>query len=164
MEEPLDAYKSYQITYEGTEYKVVMPSVYSTKEFEKEYTYDGDDLGATWTKDSTAFRLWAPTAQAVSVNLYESGIEGTDDLIESIPMTADINGTWVASKDGDLNGTYYTYTVTINGEEKEANDPYARTTGVNGKRAMIIDLESTNPEGWDSDSNPHAGELSLIHI
>ena len=46
-------------------------------------------------------------------------------------MTADINGTWVASKDGDLNGTYYTYTVTINGEEKEANDPYARTTGVN---------------------------------
>lgn len=73
-------------------------------------------------------------------------------------MTADINGTWVASKDGDLNGTYYTYTVTINGEEKEANDPYARTTGVNGKRAMIIDLESTNPEGWDSDGNPHAGE------
>lgn len=158
VEKPLDAYKSYQITYEGTEYKVVMPSVYSTKEFEEEYTYDGDDLGATWTKDSTAFRLWAPTAQAVSVNLYESGTEGTDDLIESIPMTADINGTWVASMDGDLNGTYYTYTVTINGEEKEANDPYARTTGVNGKRAMIIDLESTNPEGWDSDSNPHAGE------
>lgn len=97
----------------------MMPSVYSTKEFEEEYTYDGDDLGATWTKDSTAFRLWAPTAQAVSVNLYESGTEGTDDLIESIPMTADINGTWVASKDGDLNGTYYTYTVTINGEEKK---------------------------------------------
>lgn len=76
VEEPLDAYKSYQITYEGTEYKVVMPSVYSTKEFEEEYTYDGDDLGATWTKDSTAWHH----RTAVSVNLYESGTEGTDDL------------------------------------------------------------------------------------
>lgn len=62
-----------------------------------------------------------------------------------------------AEKEGDLNGTYYTYTAVINGEEREACDPYARTTGVNGKRAMVIDLASTNPQGWETDSDPNAG-------
>ena len=114
-----------------------------------EYTYTGDDLGAVWSAEETRFRVWAPTADAVYVNLYAGGTEGEEDLLEQIAMTADANGTWTAEKEGDLNGTYYTYTVVINGEEREACDPYARTTGVNGKRAMVIDLASTNPEGWD---------------
>ena len=135
-----------------------MPNIYSSKEFENEYTYKGTDLGATWSSEKTTFRVWAPTADSVKVNLYKSGTEETDDLIEQLDMQSDVNGTWVAEKDGDLNGVYYTYTVLINGTESEACDPCARTTGVNGKRAMVIDLESTNPEGWDKDSNPHAGE------
>lgn len=153
----LDNLKSYSLVYEGNEYKVVMPSIYSTEAFEKEYTYTGSDLGSTWTKEKTSFRLWAPTADSVKLNLYTSGTKGTDDLIEAIDMKKDVNGTWVAEKEGDLNGTYYTYTVKVNGAENEACDPYARTTGVNGDRAMVIDLSSTNPEGWDSDSDPHAG-------
>ena len=158
MEEPLDVSKTYNILYEGEKYKISMPSIYSTDAFEQEYTYTGTDLGATWSSEKTDFRVWAPTAEAVKVNLYESGTEGTNDLIEQLEMTKDVNGTWIASKDGDLNGTYYTYEVTINGEKNEACDPYARTTGVNGKRAMVIDLASTNPEGWENDTNPHAGE------
>ncbi|MCC8167715.1 MAG: type I pullulanase, partial [Clostridiales bacterium] len=55
-------------------------------------------------------------------------------------------------------GVYYTYTAVIDGKEASAVDPYARTTGVNGKRAMVIDLKSTDPEGWEEDGNPHAGE------
>ena len=158
MEEPLDLSKTYNILYEGEKYKISMPSIYSTDAFEQEYTYTGTDLGATWSSEKTDFRVWAPTAEAVKVNLYESGTEGANDLIEQLEMTKDVNGTWIASKDGDLNGTYYTYEVTINGEKTEACDPYARTTGVNGKRAMVIDLASTNPEGWENDTNPHAGE------
>lgn len=158
MEEPLDLTKNYQILFEGNEYNVVMPNIYSSEEFENEYTYKGTDLGATWSSEKTTFRVWAPTADSVKVNLYKSGTEETDDLIEKLDMQSDVNGTWVAEKDGDLNGVYYTYTVLINGEESEACDPYARTTGVNGKRAMVIDLDSTDPEGWDNDTNPHAGE------
>ena len=153
----LEPTRNYNIIYEGKEYKTVMSNIYSTEEFEKEYTYTGDDLGAVWSKEKTAFRVWAPTADAVKVNLYEEGTEGTDDLMEQLSMTADINGTWVAEKEGDLNGTYYTYLVEINGEKHEACDPYARTTGVNGKRAMVIDLSSTNPKGWEDDTDPHAG-------
>lgn len=157
LAEPLEDAKSYTITFEGNEYKIIMPNIYSTDAFEEKYTYTGDDLGATWTKEKTTFRVWAPTADAVKVNLYESGTPDTDDLVEQITMEQDENGTWVASKEGDLNGVYYTYLVTVNGAENEACDPYARTTGVNGKRAMVIDLSSTNPEGWDEDTDPHAG-------
>lgn len=153
----LDLNEKYTLIYDGTEYKISMPNVYSTDGFESAYTYTGDDLGATWTAEKTTFRLWAPTAGDVSVNLYESGTEGTDDLIEKLPMTADVNGTWVAEKEGDLNGVYYTYEVRLGDEIHETVDPYARTTGVNGKRGMIIDLASTNPDGWDADANPNAG-------
>ena len=148
----INADEIFTVYYKGTPCKVTVPNVYSTDFFEAEYTYEGDDLGANWTADATTFRLWAPTASAVSVNLYVSGTEGTDDLIASHEMTADVNGTWVAAVEGDLNGVYYTYSVTRKGETVEAVDPYARTTGVNGNRAMVIDLDSTDPAGWENDT------------
>ena len=132
-----------------------LSSYYSSGEFEAEFTYEGDDLGATWTKESTFFRLWAPTATDVRINLYETGHPDANDLFEQIEMERDVNGTWVATGEGDLNGVYYTYEVTVDGETRTACDPYARTTGVNGHRAMVIDLDSTDPAGWDTDRDPH---------
>ena len=158
LAEELDSSKSYSISFDESKYEINMPSIYSTPEFEEAYTYTGDDLGAVWTESETTFRVWAPTAEAITLNLYETGKGYMDDLLEKIEMTPDVNGTWVATKEGDLNGTYYTYSVLIDGITREACDPYARTTGVNGERAMVINLEETNPEGWDKDSNPHAGE------
>ena len=62
----------------------MMPDFYSTEQFEAEYTYPGNDLGATWTKEKTVFRLWAPTAIGVKVNLYKTGNPGANDLLEQI--------------------------------------------------------------------------------
>ena len=132
--------------------------LYSSAEFEDAYYYEGDDLGAVWSAASTTFRVWAPTANAVKVNLYESGTAGTDDLLQQVEMTADVGGTWLATVEGDLNGVYYTYLVDVDGGTREACDPYARTTGVNGQRAMVIDLDSTDPEGWAEDRDPHYDE------
>ena len=134
-----------------------MSEVFSTKEFEAAYTYDGNDLGATWQPDKTVFRLWAPTADAAMVSLYRSGTPGTPDLIESFYLKPDRNGTWIGEKFGDLNGVYYTFLVRIGDYTAEACDPYAKTTGVNGQRAMVIDMASTDPEGWESDRDPNAG-------
>ena len=120
---------------------------YSSADFEDAYTYTGDDLGSTWSKEKAAFRVWAPTADAVTVNLYEGGMAGSNDLLDAVEMTADANGTWTAEVEGDLNGVYYTYSVDIDGIVTEACDPYARAVGVNGLRAMVIDLDSTDPEG-----------------
>ena len=134
-----------------------MSELYSTPDFEAAYTYHGDDLGAVWTKDKTAFRLWAPTANAVAINLFRSGDPAAKDLLEQIPMQRDVHGTWTAAVLGDLNGIYYTYLVSHGDSAVEVCDPYARTTGVNGYRAMVIDLASTNPDGWEQDTDPNAG-------
>ncbi len=158
LKEEINPAKAYTVTCDGSEYNIVMPILFSMPDFEAEYTYNGNDLGATYTKDKTSFRVWAPTADLVFLNLYSGGTAGVSDLIEQIEMKPDVNGTWVAEKSGDLNGTYYTYRVEIGGKANEACDPYARTTGLNGKRAMVIDLSSTNPEGWEQDSDPNAGK------
>lgn len=156
LKEALDLAQKYQVVYEGEEFSVTMPDWYSTKEFEDQYTYTGNDLGSTWTKEATSFRLWAPTAEAVKVLIYGGGSKTNTQLLETVEMKADVNGTWVAKADGDWNGKFYIYEVIIDGQKVEACDPYAKATGVNGERAMIIDLDSTNPEGWDKDKNPNA--------
>lgn len=156
LKDALDLAQSYQVAYEEETFSVTMPNWYSTDEFESKYTYTGDDLGSTWTKDATTFRVWAPTAEAVSVLIYSSGSPSIVNITKKIEMTPDVNGTWVAKADGDWNGNYYVYEVTVDGQKVKANDPYAKSTGVNGERAMIIDMDSTDPEGWDKDTNPNA--------
>jgi pullulanase len=59
---------------------------------------------------------------------------------------------WSHHEVGAGHGVYYTYSVTTGVGTQEAVDPYARTTGVNGNRGMVIDLDSTNPVGFDLDT------------
>lgn len=153
LEEELELSKSYDISMEGYEgSSVSMNKILGSAYFDEELAYYGDDLGATYTKEKTSFKLWAPTASEVSLNLYEQG-DG-DNLLETIPMTAGEKGTWACEKQGDLNGVYYTYSIKIGNKTNEAVDLYARTTGVNGDRGMVIDLDATNPEGFENDVRP----------
>lgn len=145
----------YKIKYQGFTYDIGIDAVYASEKFATEYTYTGKDLGATWSTASTTFKVWAPTAEAVSVKLYDLSDKVYTARETTYPMTAGANGTWAVTIDGDLNGVYYNYLVTVDGETVEAVDPYARTTGVNGNRGMVIDLVSTNPAGWASDVNPN---------
>lgn len=114
--------------------------------------YDGTDLGAVYTPEKTSFRLWAPTADKVALCFYREG-DG-DCLMDQVLMTKDKKGTWLYQKRGDLDGTYYTYKVTVDGIERETADPYARAAGVNGVRSMVVDLVSTNPDGFLEDCGP----------
>lgn len=157
LSEKLNMSKTYNVKFEGNIFGIKMPDFYSSDEFEAQYTYDGDDLGSTWSKEKTTFKLWAPTAEAVSVNLYETGTKGAKDLIKTVEMTKTEKGVWALDIEGDLNKTYYTYTVNVGGATNETIDPYAKAAGVNGDRGMIIDLASTNPEGWEKDKNPNSG-------
>ena len=163
-ETALDVTAAYTLRYRSSEMAITMPIYYSTKAFEALYTYEGDDLGANWSRERTFFRLWAPTAASVRINLYASGDYREDDLIDQVEMTADVNGTWIATVEGDLNGTYYTYCVEVDGVVNEACDPYARAVGVNGKRAMVIDLDATDPEGWAQDLPPAPASITDAFI
>ena len=143
----------YAINFGGHNHGIKTTTVYASDKFEADFTYDGNDLGANWTKKSTTFKVWAPTAEDVQIALYATGHE--DDLIRKVPMTCGEKGVWSANVKGNLNGTYYTYLVSVGGKINEACDPYARTTGVNGRRTMVIDLASTNPRCWNKDENPN---------
>lgn len=139
-------------------YNLELIGKYFTKEFDERYMYNGNDLGAVWSEEKTSFKLWSPVADKVILNLYKSG-DG-EDLISSTEMAMENNGVWCTIINGNIKNTYYTYSAEINGKRDEFCDPYAKSCGVNGKRAMVIDLDETNPEGWDKDSNPNI-ELPL---
>ena len=124
--------------------------VYSSEGFESKYTYSGE-LGFRWSPEKTFFRLWAPTATEAKLCLFKSGDTEENDLIEEIDMLPDICGTWIVEKEGDLNGVYYTFSVKVEEEKREALDPYAKAVGINGKRAMVINLSETDPEDWKED-------------
>lgn len=116
------------------------------------YAYDGDDLGANYTKESTTFKVWSPKATSISVEIYDDGKDGNP--IETKKMTLDnATGVWSSTVAGNLAGKYYTYTVTHGKSVKQTGDVYARACGVNGKRSMVLDLSTTNPEGWENDSH-----------
>ena len=129
---------------------------YDRAEFEEQYTYTGRDLGSFWSEHKTVFRVWAPTAQDVTLLLYREG-RGGEPLARQ-QMHPDGKGTWISQRVGNLKGLYYTYLVTVEGQTREACDPYARAVGVNGQRAMVLDLNSTDPEGWENDHDPFAGK------
>lgn len=131
---------------------------YSSQKFEERYTYTGHDLGCTWAEEKTTFRLWAPLASAVEIALYSGGVPGKQDCIRRLAMVPGERGTWYAEETGNLNGLYYTYLVTNPEGTTQACDPYAKATGVNGQRAMILDMRATNPDGWDTDRDPHFGQ------
>ena len=106
-----------------------------------------------YTPASTRFTLWAPTADEVRLMLYEAGEGG--HAYETVAMNAAEEGTWMVEVDKDLKGKFYTFNVKVNdkwlGDTPGIN---ARAVGVNGKRAAVIDLRSTDPEGWQEDRRP----------
>jgi pullulanase len=115
--------------------------------------YIGNDLGLTYSKASSQFRIWAPTASKVRLSLYKNSIGGDADKI--IELKRSVQGTWITTLPGDHAGIYYTFSVEHNGKWlDEVPDPYAKAVGTNGKRAMIIDLAKTNPGGWSADKSP----------
>ena len=101
----------------------------------------------------TKFTLWAPTAEEVRVLLYDSGNEGSAYQTLSLEMGED--GIWNTSIKEDLKGKFYTFNVKVNGKWLgDTPGIMAKAVGVNGKRAAVIDLRSTDPEGWANDVRP----------
>lgn len=138
-----------------------------------EFAYDGE-LGAIYDPQQTVFKLWAPTATEVSLNLYATGSdeeEGAADLgsyeMNKFMDGDGFTGVWAVTVKGDLKNIYYTYTVTsldrlVDGVEttRETQDPYSFAVGVNSARSMVVDLDTTDPQGWENDAHIFVEEQS----
>ena len=99
--------------------------------------YDGNDLGANYTKEKTTFKVWAPSAEKVYLKRYTTGsdIEQGARVISNLKMLKGDNGIWYYTVFGDIKNTYYTYIVTTDGKAQETCDIYAKAVGV-----MVIEL------------------------
>ena len=148
LAESLKLSGNYRVEIVGYGEKAVVPTeIFDSAYFAEHYHYDGTDLGAVVNGDTTTFKVWAPTASRVVLNLFEAGDGGT--AYKRVEMERGEKGVW-AHTEGCGHGTYYTYQVTTCVGTQEAVDPYAKAAGVNGNRGMVVDLSRTDPVGWAS--------------
>lgn len=112
--------------------------------------YQGTDLGLSYSPASSSFRVWSPKAEAMELLLYKDGDESPAS--RTLNMERSYDGTWFTQVSEDLNGTFYCFRAKFKGKWNNAvPDPYAKAVGVNGKRAMVMDLKTTDPIGWKED-------------
>ena len=149
--------------------------LYLSDKFKSECIPASDlQLGAIYTPQKTTFRVWAPISSNVVVNFYRSGNELDNTLARpALAMTLGNKGVWELEVPSDLKGVYYTYTNYVGGDANETVDIYANAVGVNGNRAMVCDLDATDPEGWEQDlakaqeirqENSTLGVIWEIHV
>ena len=130
------------------------------------WAYNGNDLGANYTPNSTTFKVWAPTADEVTLDLYDKGSEAEGSKsIKTKDMTLDEKtGVWSASISGDLSGKYYTYSVTYGDETKVTGDVYAKGCGVNGLRSMVVNPAAVNPPNWENDNHVYVAQQTNASV
>lgn len=135
-------------------------ALYESDAFERQYAYEGTDLGAVCREDFLQVKLWSPLADAVTLHLYESG---AGEETASFTMRKEEKGVWVFAAPGFGHGTYYDFTVRFGEQTVQTADPWARACGCNGSRSMAVDLERTNPPGWEQDTSPGLQEEQIIY-
>ena len=132
-----------------------------SEEFDKAFSYDGKDLGASCTVEGTIFKVWSPLSDSVAIYFYD-----TDDAVaarESHEMKAEARGVWEWKTKENLHGTYYDFEVRRGEETVRTADPYAVSCGCNGERSMVVDLSRTNPEGFEFDTAPEKANETIIY-
>jgi pullulanase-type alpha-1,6-glucosidase len=128
------------------------------------FTYEGE-LGLTFEDGVPTLTVWAPTAQNVSLNLYDDETPGAE--AERFEMTHDAEtGTWSITGEEDWYLQYYTFNVSVFAPseqaivENEVTDPYSLGLSQNSTRSLIVDLSdpALAPEGWDTLEKPDYGD------
>jgi pullulanase len=150
---------------------------YDSSAFNQAYNYTGT-LGPIYSPTETTFKLWAPLSTQVEVNLYTAGhstqmraSDGVDAPYEVHELAYAEKGVWEVTIPGDLDGVYYTFNVMNFGSKvSDIQDPYSISTGLNGARSMVLDLDRTDPVGWDQDqgvdgyTNPNEAIIYELHV
>lgn len=99
------------------------------------------ELGFNYNKEYTFFKIYAPKINSIKLLLYENY---NDVRYQSVNMYK--NGEYFEVKvEGDLDGIYYKYQLD---EKFEIVDPFCKASSINSLKSCVIDLNSTNPDGF----------------
>lgn len=100
----------------------------------------------TYTPEQTVFKLNAPVHPVL--RLYNAGTGGK--LVKTVKLRPAGKNLWAATVKGDLKGRFYTFDM----GRGQTPGVFAKAVGVNGARGAVIDMASTNPQGWETDRRP----------
>ncbi|MCR1898974.1 type I pullulanase [Irregularibacter muris] len=115
------------------------------------FFYPGNDLGATYRKSHTLFKVWAPTQRNISLILYQ---EHDRERGTIYPMKRGEKGIWELKLKGEYKNKYYNYIIDSGDKSIEVTDPYAKGATINGEKGMIVDFKSLNPMDWKHHPRP----------
>lgn len=105
-----------------------------------------------YTPEKTTFTFWSSIAEKMEVRLYNTYDAAEFEVITLQEKNDDY---WTATVKGDQLGKFYTVCSYQNGEwGQESPGIFAKAVSVNGQKAAIIDMQTTNPEGWENDQRP----------
>ncbi|MGI6232229.1 MAG: type I pullulanase [Prevotella sp.] len=102
---------------------------------------------------SFSFLGCPPKGKKVLLRLYNDPLGGKP--MKTVKMKASEKGGWMATVKGNWKGKFYTFDAS--GDKKNPRETpgvFARAVGVNGQRGAIIDMQQTNPAGWEQDKRP----------
>ena len=115
--------------------------------FDEDFYYDGDDLGATYSKEKTTFKIWAPLASKVSLFIRKSN----NDNFITYKMRRGEKGVYSITLFGDYDGFMYRYSITNSGLNLITTDPYGKGSTANGKDSVVIDFAKTKIDLFEKD-------------
>ena len=115
-----------------------------------------------YTPEKTTFTFWSSVAEKMEVRLYNTYDAAEFDVITLQEQEGDF---WTATIKGDQVGKFYTVCSYQNGEwGQESPGIFAKAVSVNGQKAAIIDMQQTNPEGWEADQRPAMTDMTDIVV
>jgi pullulanase len=127
---------------------------------DERFAYDGP-LGATISPGAIRFDVWAPTAQAMKLRVFD---EAKVEIAGSpFPMTAGEGGVWsYTGAPPAWKNHYYQYEITVyhpaagTVADYRVTDPWSANLSANGRHSQIVDLAdpALEPPGWDALTKP----------
>lgn len=117
-----------------------------------------------YSPSRTTFSLWAPTAEQVKINIYARQNDASPVMTKFLRAGHD-DGMWYTAIHQNLCGYFYTFQVKSNNRWlDETPGLWATAVGINGRRAAVIDMKKTDPEGWSTDKRPALKSFSDVII
>ncbi|MCV2370290.1 alpha-1,6-glucosidase domain-containing protein [Roseateles oligotrophus] len=137
-------------------------------------TQEGN-FGAVVVQGHTGFKLWAPTAQAVSLITTEQNGQALTRT-RTMPMQLDpATGSWSLSLPGDRSGQVYRFAVQVFVRGvglvlNQVTDPYSLGLTMGSQQSVVMNLQSPTlkPPGWDAGAPPNtvasSADMSIYEL
>jgi pullulanase len=145
--QPLELGLAYFLVIEGIgSLPINVSAALAFENFDRDYTYEGNDLGYRYLANATTFKVWAPLASDVTLIFFDK-----HQPTSKFPMVRHPKGVYAVTVPGNLHGKQYRYGITNSGIYHEVIDLYGPGLSRNSEYSVVIDFASlTMPMHDDS--------------